>query len=494
MLTALSGPMPALPLDLFRVLVGLLSTAYFTRTLREVPDFGAADGLINQDLQRRLLPFTCLGLFPKQLPPWLLRAAYLTGCTASVMLALGVGTAIAAPLLYLLAVSAYRRGFLVIGVDDAIIHLSLFWMVVLPVGHTLTLPDLFSRPESTRGIWESWRATTVAGLGVHCLLINLALIYATAGLWKLTSPLWKSGSALRVVLAMPVAYGLGPHLATWPATWLRVCTWGVLLAEPLGALLLGLPSQCWQVWPILALVIALHGGIIATVRVPLANLAMLAALVSFVAVPSLLTGSLHSEPTPIETTPPLGWIAVGVVACLTGQIALDALIAALGLHGGPPTNTGRVMNPFYAPLWILGLAQSYRLLDWVDARNYDVRYEVVERCPGSPAKVIDAARMFPRTMRHVLLQSYLFGDLWVALDPNARSALRTSILTRYANRYARVRKSTPNSVEVEVRATIHRVTADGAGAHRASATLMTFPVEAGSTTVHASSVTYPDNH
>ena len=56
--------MSALPLDLFRVLVGLLGVGYFVRTLREIPDFGALDGLIDHSLQRRLLPFARMGCFP----------------------------------------------------------------------------------------------------------------------------------------------------------------------------------------------------------------------------------------------------------------------------------------------------------------------------------------------------------------------------------------------------------------------------------------------
>jgi len=128
------------------------------------------------------------------------------------------------------------------------------------------------------------------------------------------------------------------------------------------------------------------------------------------------------------------------------------------------------------PLWIIGLAQSYRLLDWVDERNYDVEYEVLERRSGHPEAMVDAAEMFPRSMRHILLQSYLIGDLWTKLDPAALSELRASILTRYAARYVRC---SDVDAEVEVHATIRRITGNGV-ARGTRALLMRFENRSGS--------------
>ena len=51
---ALTGPGYALPLDLFRVLVGVLTLAYFWRAWREASLFSGPDGLLDHALQRRL--------------------------------------------------------------------------------------------------------------------------------------------------------------------------------------------------------------------------------------------------------------------------------------------------------------------------------------------------------------------------------------------------------------------------------------------------------
>lgn len=444
-------PVPALPLDLFRVLGGMLCASYFIRAYWEVPDFGDPDGLIDQTLQRRALPFTRVTLLPARTSAQTLRLLYVAGCVSSVLLAVGVATVVVAPGLYLLAVSTYRRNFLVTGVDDATVHLVLFWMIVLPVGHTLTIADLWVHA-SPQDAWDTWNNVSVPGFGARCLLFNLALLYATAGLWKLTSPLWRSGTALSVVLSMPISYGVSARLLTWPAWWLRLSTYFVLLIEPLGALFYTQPPGSWPTWILLALLAALHIGIIATVRVAFANLALLAALVAFALVAFVrdARGALFV----VDGSSVTDWVALGAVICLTGQVLFDAGIATL-------KRPDRAVNPFCVPLWGIGLAQSYRLLDWVDARNYDVEYDVIEHRPGHAAVAIPGTALFPRTMRHVLLQSYLIGNIWMKLEPSKSAALRFSILSRYAARYARRHALADERIEVVVHATVRRIYKDG---------------------------------
>lgn len=455
---------PALPLDAFRVLVGVLSAVYFVRSYREVADFGAPNGLLDQQLSARALPFVRLSLLPARTPAHVLRILYALGVAASAMLALGVAPAPAALFLYALAVSAYRRGFFVIGVDDAVVHLVLFWMVVLPIGHTLTIVD----PS-----WDRWPSVTVSGLGVRCMLLNFALLYATAGLWKLTSPLWRSGAALRVVMKMPVSYGLGPRLATWPIAWLRAASYFVLLVEPLGAFVFVLSPGSWPVSIFLVMVIGMHIGISLTVRVALANIGLIAALVAF----GVVAGLVPQVSVATQPASAADWMAVGVVGCLAAQVVVDAAFAALGSSSGPATHTGAPYNPFYAPLWAVGLAQSYRLLDWVDERNYEIEYAVIERASDGQAQPVDPRQMFPRTMRHILIQSYLIGDIWTKLDPGVLATLRSSILRRYADRYARTQVH--KAVTVEVRARICRVVEADEQPQQADVFLMRFGMREG---------------
>jgi hypothetical protein len=469
---ALAAPIPALPLDLFRVVVGALGAAYFARTYREAPLFSGPDGLLDHALQRRLLPFTRITLFPAGASLALLRTAYAVGCAASLLLAAGVAAQPAALVAYVLAVSTYRWNLLLMYVDDAIIHLALFWMVLLPVGHTLALPALLADPT---GSWPAWLSTTVSGFTTWCLLANLALIYLVAGLWKWVSPMWRRGWALYAALKMAVSYR--------PEAW-RPSQWPVLMAgnyfalvvEPFLALLAVLPPYAPLKVPLFACTALFHLGIVATKKFPFANLAMLGGGVLYFRdelMHALGAPALPADPGSQPPPGPLDWLAAGTVVCLALLFLTNALLYRE--HPTPRWHTRVVgkarLNPFYVPLYAVGLAQSYRLFDWIDRRNYHVDYEITETVAGQEPRPVDQRVMFPRSMRHVLLQSYLHGNIWMQLDPAALPELREQILARTARWYCRTHPTAPGvEAEVVVDAVVARIALDNLDLHRRTRT------------------------
>jgi hypothetical protein len=88
---------------------------------------------------------------------------------------------------------------------------------------------------------------------------------------------------------------------------------------------------------------------------------------------------------------------------------------------------------------------------------------VCETPRGGPPRLIDERRLFPRSMRHILLQSYLYGNLWVKLDPDALPELRATTLTRYAGWYCRTH---PTTGSVDVQAIVQRIASDNLDLHR----------------------------
>ncbi len=78
---------------------------------------------------------------------------------------------------------------------------------------------------------------------------------------------------------------------------------------------------------------------------------------------------------------------------------------------------------WYGALWCLGLAQQYRLLDWIDDRNY--RAELVWSEAGQQQ------RTTPSGLRAGLALSYLTPAVWVPLNPSDRLVLQQSCEKRW---------------------------------------------------------------
>ncbi|MDQ7843565.1 MAG: hypothetical protein QN141_10565 [Armatimonadota bacterium] len=456
-------PVYALPVDVFRILVGGITFLYFLRTWTEIDDFSSPDGLLDHALLQRIFWASRMGLFQAGMSEALIRFTYLLALGASLLLVLGVRPRLAAAALYLVAVSTYRWNFPVSYVEDGVMHLLLFWSILLPVGTTLTLSDWLA---GGRRVPENWIRRTVPGAAVRLFLINLAMVYVVAGLWKWTSPMWRQGTALYVILQLSVSraptFWEPRHL---PA--LAAVNHAVLLTEPLLALLVLWPVRPVK-WLLVPVLLAFHLGIVATMDIPLANLGMAGALVLILR-HDLMRLLCRSGPPPLPAPVPparrADRLGAFVVACLALQMVADIQNppwrTPTAEAGGPPEEfaSERVVadvlsvNPFHLPLWMVGISQSYRLFDWIDDRNFVFRYTLIERRGGS-AVLGDPRDLFPSSPRSTLLQANLHGVTWAKIPRSRRGELKESILRRAARRYC-LRRGPVGPVDVF--ATVERV-------------------------------------
>ncbi len=475
-----SADIHALPLDIARILIGGVLFVYFLNALRQSRDFSDPDGLIDHRLVARLLPPTRISLFQPGMPGAFFRAVHLCACAASLLVIAGHHPRTAAAFLFVAAVSTLRWNVLASYLDDAMMHVFCLWLVLLPVGHTLTLADLLAGGPAT----ADWLTATVSGLTPRVFLANMALVYLVAGLYKFTSPMWRDGSAMHAALRMPIARTPGFWTLRW-RTPLRLVTWAALVMEPLFALIFVLPTGSPLKWLLVAGAVVFHLGIAFTLKIPYSNAAMASALPLALG-PEIMQMGLALSPPARMPSPGL---ALSEIVALT----LVALIVIMLVWEA--ANTGRRLrerysakgwdNPVRALLWTVGIFQSYRLFDWVDARNYHLRFEVRRIAPSRPASrgpepkppdtpsahpgaepaaanpsanhLLDPDAMFPRTMRHLLLQSYLVGNIWLRMSPDKLDAVRRSLLERHARRYARMH---PGAGTIDVAAIVQRVTAD----------------------------------
>jgi hypothetical protein len=489
---SLFRPTFALPLDVFRVAFGILCVAYFLQLYREVPDFSAPDGLLDHALTREMFWYTRMGLFYPGISAAVLRATFLAASLASLALAAGYYPRAAALFMFFVAVSAYRRNFLVFFWDDGLMHLFMFWMVLLPIGTTLNLRDL---RRGRRDAWQRWQHRAVPGAAVRCFAWNLALIYFVAGAWKLTSPMWLRGDALFVTLHTPAAYD--------PAFWspafepfYRLGNYGTLVVELLSPLFLVLRPWHPVKWALLVLLLGFHLGIIATLGVPYSNIALLCAVVMLFR--DEVMDALRAVPVePRLETERAGRGFSGVFALVFITVLTAANTRFIpGLHGLSAARYDSVASgidsravgglsefhmALYSALWLVGIAQEYQLFNWIDIRNYTVRYQVQLDASGV-RKALDPKGLFPASTRSVILQAYLHDLTWFRIPAAYRDRLKESLSRRLANRYCR--SFHPAGV-VSVTSQLMRIRPDGSTTEPLTRTLMRFDCEASPTGILA---------
>ena len=453
-MTALTPPLPALPLDIARILIGAVLFFYFLNALRQARDFSDPDGLIDHDLTTRLLPPTRISLFQPGMPGVLFRAVHLAACAASLLVIAGYHPRIAALFLFLAAVSTYRWNVLVAYLDDAMIHIFCLWLVLLPTGGTLTLPAVLEHGWNAAA--ADWLTATAPGAAPRIFLANMALVYLVAGAYKFMSPMWRDGSAMHAALRMPIARAPGFWTLRWRVP-LRLVTWAALVMEPLFALIFVLPAGSLLKWPLLAGALVFHLGIALTLKIPYSNAVMLAAMVIPFG-PEIMQGGLGVAPLEgVAATglAPLEVVAIVLVALIAVNLVWEAVNTGLRLRERY-SSTGWD-NPARALLWTAGIFQSYRLFDWVDERNYHLRFEVTAIADNDATITLDPDALFPQSMRHLLLQSYLVGNIWLRMSPEKLKAVRRSLLVRHARRYAR---TYPDAGTIDVVAIVQRITED----------------------------------
>ena len=258
----------ALPIDLYRIAVGILSSFYFVRLLREYSDFTSYSGLLDHELCQRVLWFTRLNLWQAGVPDGLVAASLFLGLGSTLALTLGWRPRPAALTAWVVAVTHFRWNMLVANLDDSGIQLILFWCILLPTGHTLV----------GRKWNEDWRAIRLNGLTVRLFYANLFLYYLVTGLTKYGSDLWRGGYALYIALQLPISNTSG----WWtPAdlSYLAPLNYSTMVIEPLLPFLVLLPRNHPLKWLGGAVWFSLHTGIAALLGIAYANVGQILALI-----------------------------------------------------------------------------------------------------------------------------------------------------------------------------------------------------------------------
>jgi hypothetical protein len=398
---ALEAPFSSLAVRRFRWAAATIAAFYFLRLANESPFLSSAVGLLDH---QAVPSFAWQPLFAQHSPDWLIQRLLLLGAGLALTAALSRWAALGA---YGIAICTYRWNLPIVSIDDGMAHLLLFWLILLPDG---------------RG-----RAMAVRGVIPRLIQANLSLIYLVAGLTKWSSPMWREGAALYAVLMLP---GSRVPEAVLDSCWLLLCvlTWIALLAEPALAALPWVGPKARRVLAILG--VLFHLGIALTFDVPVANLACLAIYILVLA------------PTPGPEPGPFPWsvterFGLCVLVLLTAAMLGSALQPSwrdpeTTLRPGKPNypasgssavdeGGGPLQKSFYSCLWMLGLAQQYRLLDWIDQRNFNITVQTLDPELGVWSK----PGPLPANLRLGLAMSYLTPVCWQRLPIDPGHARRT---------------------------------------------------------------------
>lgn len=426
---------PALPLDLYRCLIGLTAFFYFAWLQSEWQLYTAPDGFLDHDEVRRIFWFTQIGLYQPWMGDALRHGLFYSAWAATLGVLVGWRPRLCALWSWMVGSSHLRWNFPLANLNDTTMLFPLLWCALLPVGRTLTLKTWQQRSE--------WGRVLVPGGVARLFVWNMALSYWVTGLSKIFTLYWQQGIAVFVSLQLNISRTRGWWSPEPLWVWQAAC-WGTVLLECLLPLTLFLrPGNRLRILGFLT-AFSLHFGIMTMIGVELANwLFILAWLVALREDLAIWWGWARSS--------------VGVAMRNTTRYAtLVFFCIALSMSEGVP-GLGQAYGLGFALQWSLGLCQEYHLFDWIDRFN-----TVIE-----PNATLDGASVplpFPQGLRGFLLQSYLFDMRWMRLPRGQVGEWQRSLRHRVALQAARQH---PDG-HLEVRTWVTRITPDNLDGHRKS--------------------------
>lgn len=445
----LSRPVDATAIDVFRILSGLLTCAYFVRHFLEFRTYTSESGLLDHRLLRELFWFTELTLFYPGSSDIYKLGLLIIGFLGAIALTLGARPKYGAGVAWIVAVSVQRWNFAVINVDDSSITLLLWWMLFLPIGHSLTWRTL-----SGTSSWKEESKLKVHGFFMRALFANLFIYYLTAGLTKLGSELWREGLALYVILNLPLARTQG----WWGPEHMSLLWFGnhfTLIMEPLFPFMVLLRTHHPLKWFGGLSLFVFHLSIPLTIGVPYANFALIACLApifhkelgGFFRKRAGVTGQVLESPwRPGKGTRQL--------------IATYLVVLFLAMQKNVPI-LGAVWEPAMGVLYWGGVAQEYHLFDWIDRFNWTVSHRITVHPDEGDMFTVPSQELFPHSVRGFIIQSYLLPMRWMRVPRPLTGEMRNAVLQRAARRFVREQKaSLGSSGRVFVESTVGRLTRD----------------------------------
>jgi hypothetical protein len=257
-------------LAVFRVVVGLLAAVDVALRARNLRLFYSDDGVVPRWLARELAGEFSLSVYFLAGDPGLVAALFVLQALAALALAVGYRTRVAAAVTFLLVVSLDHRNLLVTSYADVLFRLLLFWALFLPLGERWSVDAVRSAAPARE---------SVTSLASAAVLLQVVYMYVGNATHKWGVPLWQSGEAAVLVLALEdVSILLADALLSVPwLVQLGGVAWYYMVA---GAWLLVVLAGRWRT-TLVGLFVVAHLSFAATVRIGAYPWVAIAGLVLF---------------------------------------------------------------------------------------------------------------------------------------------------------------------------------------------------------------------
>lgn len=263
-------PQETSTLGVFRIAFGMVTTLWTISLLPDLFSFFGPEGIVPKHPSGSLGTWGLLQLSNSQGA-----VAVLFGLTllASVALALGWHSRLAALVVLLGIISFEHRNPVVFNSGDALLRVLAFYCALTPCGDALSLDRLRIAPDNF------WAFPKRAPWGMRLIQIQVSLLYFSTLWQKLQGVTWRDGTAVSFVLRIAdIDRFPAPHFLVDSVTVAELLTFGTMIVE------LGLAVLVWnraaRPW-VLSLGIALHLSIDYFVVIGFFSMIMITAYLAF---------------------------------------------------------------------------------------------------------------------------------------------------------------------------------------------------------------------
>lgn len=267
------APQPTSTLALVRIAVGSIAFGWGLSLAPDLFDLYSSTGVVGDSAAARGPgSWDLLGTFHSDTALLCVYAALLLG---SIALAVGLRTRLAAVVVFVAMLAFARRNPFALNDGDALLRLLVLYLALAPAGASLSLDRLRSARDAF------WEFPARAPWALRLIQLQLSAVYLSTLIQRAQGEYWTSGTAVSYALRLEELQRFAvPAPLHESMTLAGVATFGTLTIELALALLVwNRKARPWVLW----LGVALHLGIDYSLRVGFFSLAVLAALISFVA-------------------------------------------------------------------------------------------------------------------------------------------------------------------------------------------------------------------